>query len=53
MLNILKLALVFFITNAVAGPLVAALVALVFFWDTVWNVIFIAILAILVLAVFP
>jgi hypothetical protein len=53
MINFIKLLLVFFITNAVAGPIVAVLVALVFFWDTVWNVIFILLFAALVLAVFP
>jgi hypothetical protein len=53
MINFIKLLLVFFVTNAVAGPLVAALVALVFFWDTVWNVIFILLFAFLILAIFP
>ena len=52
MINFIKLCLVFFIVNAIAGPLAAIFVALVFFWDTVWNLIFIGIFAALALAVF-
>lgn len=52
MLNFIKLLLVFFITNAVAGPIVAILVALIFFWDTVWNLVFIGIFAAVAMAVF-